>query len=115
LGKRNKEPGRGLWVLPGGGVGFGETFAETLHREILEEASIEIEVEGLFNVFELINPPAEHRIIVYLYAHHRSGEPVASSDLSDVRFFTAAELKELSALNAISPFVESVLRKAGLI
>src|SRR4051812_8305781 len=30
LGKRDKDPGRGLWVLPGGGVGFGETFAETL-------------------------------------------------------------------------------------
>jgi 8-oxo-dGTP diphosphatase len=115
LGKRDKDPGRGLWVLPGGGVAFGETFAETLRREIAEEAGIEIEIDGVFNVFELINPPAEHRVIVYMNARYRSGEPIASSDLSEVRFFDAAELKEMSASRTISPFVESVLRKASLV
>src|SRR5437870_764422 len=50
LGRRNKEPNRGLWVLPGGGVGFGETLADTLRRELYEEAGIEIQVDGIFNV-----------------------------------------------------------------
>jgi ADP-ribose pyrophosphatase YjhB (NUDIX family) len=102
-------------VLPGGGVAFGETFAETLQREIAEEAGIEIEIDGVFNVFELINPPAEHRVIVYMFARHRSGDPVPSSDLSDVRFFCVEELKQMSAARMISPFVESVLRKADLV
>lgn len=115
LGKRNKEPARGLWVLPGGGVDFGETFGQTLCRELAEEAGIEIEVEGFFNVYELITPPDEHRVIVYLNARHRSGSPRASSDLSDVRFFKRSELKEMSASKLISPFVESVLRNASLI
>lgn len=115
LGKRDKEPGRGLWVLPGGGVAFGETFAETLQREISEEAGIEIEVDGVFNVFELINAPSEHRVIVYLNARYRSGEPIASSDLSDVRFFDSEELKQMSGSRMISPFVESVLRKAAVL
>ncbi|MGA2555451.1 MAG: NUDIX domain-containing protein, partial [Verrucomicrobiota bacterium] len=58
LGKRNKEPNRGLWVLPGGGVEFCESFAKTLARELAEEAGIQIDVKGVFNVFELINPPS---------------------------------------------------------
>src|SRR6266446_6405727 len=104
LGKRNKEPNRGLWVLPGGGVEFCETFAQTLERELLEEAGINVEVRNIFKTYELINPPSEHRVIVYLIADHRSGEPVASSDLSEVRFFGSGELRELSREGLISPF-----------
>lgn len=115
LGRRDKEPARGLWVLPGGGVDFGETFADTLRRELVEEAGIQIEVEGVFKVYELVNPPDEHRIIVYLNARHREGEPMASSDLSDIKFFDREQLKEMSASKLISPFVDLVLRNAALI
>jgi len=115
LGKRNKEPNRGLWVLPGGGVEFCETFEQTLERELLEEAGISIAVRDIFKTYQLINPPNEHRVIVYLIADHRSGEPVASRDLSEVRFFNRDELRELSEQRLISPFVEKVLREAALL
>ncbi|MGD0812818.1 MAG: NUDIX domain-containing protein [Verrucomicrobiota bacterium] len=115
LGKRNKEPNRGLWVLPGGGVEFCESFAKTLERELLEEAGIQIDVQGVFNVFELINPPNEHRVIVYMNGSYRCGEPSASSDLSEIGFFHADELNEMSQRGLISPFVEKVLREAALL
>jgi 8-oxo-dGTP diphosphatase len=115
LGQRNKDPNRGLWVLPGGGVDFGESLVQTLKRELAEEAGIDIEVDDLFDISELINLPDEHRVIFYMNARYRGGEPVASSDLSDVRFFCVDELKQMSAAKMISPFVESVLRKAALI
>jgi 8-oxo-dGTP diphosphatase len=115
LGKRNKEPNRGLWVLPGGGVEFCESFANTLERELLEEAGIKVDVQGVFNVYELINPPSEHRVIVYMNGNYRSGEPMASSDLSEVRFIHTDELKEMSRNRLISPFVEKVLREARLL
>jgi len=115
LGKRNKEPNRGLWVLPGGGVEFGESFAKTLERELWEETRIKIDVQGIFKVFELINPPSEHRVIVYVNGNYRSGEPIASSDLSEVRFLNRDELKEMSRNGLISPFVEKVMREAALL
>src|SRR5258708_4153201 len=115
LGKRNKEPNRGLGVLPGGGVEFGESFAQTLERQLLEEAGIDVEGRYVFVVAELINPPCEHRVIVYVTAVHRAGEPIPSSDLSEVRFFRREELQEVSKQNLISPFVERVLREANLL
>lgn len=92
-----------------------KSFAKTLERELLEEAGIQIDIQGVFNVFELINPPNEHRVIVYMIAKYRSGEPIASSDLSEVRFFGKKELQEVSEHRLISPFVERVLREANLL
>lgn len=115
LGKRDKDPNRGLWVLPGGGVEFCESFAETLRRELAEEAGIGVEVDGVFKVYEMINPPNEHRVIVYLTGRHCSGEPYASSDLSDVRFFGKDEIEVLCEGAQISPFVENVLREAKIL
>lgn len=115
LGRRNKEPNRGLWVLPGGGVNFCETFEQTLERELQEETGISVAVRDAFKTYQLINPPNEHRVIVYMFADHRSGEPTASSDLSEARFFAREELRELSRQGLISPFVEKVLREATLL
>jgi 8-oxo-dGTP diphosphatase len=115
LGKRNKEPNRGLWVLPGGGVEFCESFTATLQRELLEEAGIQVDVQGVFKVYELINPPSEHRVIVYLNGNYRSGEPIASSDLSEVRFFQKRELQKMCDQQLISSFVEKVLREAAFL
>jgi 8-oxo-dGTP diphosphatase len=41
--KRGHEPGAGLWSIPGGRIEPGETDAEALVREMLEETSLSIE------------------------------------------------------------------------
>jgi len=115
LGRRNKEPNRGLWVLPGGGVKYGETFSETFSRELMEETGTYAQINGIFKVYELIKPPEEHRVIVYLKADYRSGELRASSDLSEVRFFGKEELQNMAAHGGISPFVVNVLQDAELL
>jgi 8-oxo-dGTP diphosphatase len=115
LGQRNKDPNRGLWVLPGGRIDFLEPMTQTLQRELAEETGLDVEVEDFFQVSELITPPDEHRVIIYMNARYRSGKPMASSDLSDVRFFSVEELKKMSAAKMISPFVEKVLREAKLL
>lgn len=45
-----------LWEFPGGSVEFGETLAQALRREMLEEFQIEIEVGPLLDVVDHILP-----------------------------------------------------------
>ena len=45
LGIRGKEPNKGKWILPGGGMKFLESFSQTLEREILEETGSKLRPE----------------------------------------------------------------------
>jgi ADP-ribose pyrophosphatase YjhB (NUDIX family) len=54
LVKRDKEPARGLWSIPGGAVEVGERQEEALFREILEETGVEVEVLELAGTADII-------------------------------------------------------------
>lgn len=110
LGVRAKEPFRGKWIIPGGGVKFLESFRETAKREILEEVGIEIDVDHVIDLYEIVNPPDEHRVIIYCRARYSGGDIRPSSDLLDAAFFTPTEVRELIASGEVTPTVERVLR-----
>ncbi|MGA2736190.1 MAG: NUDIX domain-containing protein, partial [Bryobacteraceae bacterium] len=44
LGKRDKDPQRGSWVLPGGKIRAFESIAEAAARELEEETGLKVEV-----------------------------------------------------------------------
>src|SRR5216683_6688863 len=95
LGQRNKDPQRGSWVIPGGKIHAFESIAEAATRELQEETGLTVEVGSLFKVYEIVNPPNEHRIVIYSWAKVVGGTPNASDDLSAIRFFALEELAEV--------------------
>jgi ADP-ribose pyrophosphatase YjhB (NUDIX family) len=111
LGQRNKDPQRGFWVIPGGKIHAFERIADAAVREIHEETGLAVEVGDHFKVYEIVNPPNEHRIVIYSWAKVIGGTPRASDDLSDVRFFLAEELSHIS----LTPLVRRVLEDAGML
>lgn len=114
MGVRNKQPNKGKWIIPGGKVNFGERLAETLIREMREEAGITIQAGALSGVYEIINPP-EHRIIVVYNAKYQGGKVVSGDDLASARFFSKKEIQNLHDSNLISEIVVKILIDAKII
>ena len=57
LVRRNHDPMYGFWSFPSGFVDRGESVEEAARRETLEEASVEIEIEGLLGVYSSSGDP----------------------------------------------------------
>ena len=110
LARRNKEPNKGMYILPGGGVDFGESLEKAVRRELLEETSLELTDLKPFRHFELIDE-GQHRIIFYFFAKAMNPDCLKSSDdVYAAKFFSQEEIDALGA--EISPFVREVLESA---
>ncbi len=64
--RRNIEPRKGEWCLPGGRVNLGETLGETVLREAKEELGIEVKIERQIGTFDSILPQQHYTATAYL-------------------------------------------------
>ncbi len=93
LVKRNIDPGRGSWCLPGGFMELGETPQETAIRECEEETGLKVEITRLIDVYYYENYRGSGVLILYK-GQITGGTRQAGDDAEKVGFFGPDELPE---------------------
>lgn len=92
--RRGREPGKGLWTIPGGKVRFGETMRETAAREGYEETGLVVEVGEPVWIGEIIEE--EHHIVIVDYSASVTGGALrAGDDAVDAAWVDLNEVRDL--------------------
>jgi ADP-ribose pyrophosphatase YjhB (NUDIX family) len=108
LAKRQIEPRRGFWDLPGGFLEEGEEPLDGLRREFREETGLDVEpVKWLGTHLE----PYDHYFVLGLtWLVRAEGEPRAGDDVGQLAFFGPDELPAEMGF----PHQDELLRAWGL-
>ena len=95
LVRRGREPGLGLWSLPGGRVEAGESLIEAVRREVREETGLDVIVGDLAGVYEVRTPT--HLVVLDYFAEARPDEvPRAATDADDAKWVPFEQIEGLT-------------------
>jgi 8-oxo-dGTP diphosphatase len=113
LVRRGRAPGRGLWSLPGGRVEAGESAAQAVEREVLEETGLRVRAGE--PVGQVRMPAADDQVYVVTDLRcelvDRTGQPLAGDDADDVLFADALTMDRLPC----TPHLLETLRSWGVL
>jgi ADP-ribose pyrophosphatase YjhB (NUDIX family) len=96
LVKRDVEPHKGEWCLPGGFMELDETPEESCLRELKEETNLEGINPVLQGVYLSENPLYTSVALIGYYIQNVNGKLKAGDDSSDAKFFRFDNLPKLA-------------------
>jgi 8-oxo-dGTP diphosphatase len=88
---------RGTWEFPGGKVGFGETLAQAIAREFVEEYGMTIKLGELLGVNDhILEREQQHWVSPTFLARHVAGTPqiLEPGKCSEIGWFSLTDLPE---------------------
>ncbi len=109
--RRGAKPGQGRWSIPGGLVELGERVRDAVVREVKEECGLDIEVEGLMDVFDSIIRDEKGRVqyqfvVVNFLAKIQGGILENADDVLEVRWVSLNEVERYNLTNSFRAFFQ---------
>jgi 8-oxo-dGTP diphosphatase len=95
LTRRNVEPFKGQWCLPGGHIDDNEKAFDAVIREAKEETGLEFEAE-FFGYADEIIPDINWHAVVMVFAGKGTGKLTAQEgEVADIAWFSLEEARSL--------------------
>lgn len=102
---RHRKGPKTYWMLPGGGLDYGETFSACAEREVHEETGLKIKTERMLYISEAICPRGTRHVLnVFMLARLEGGSIVVPEGdvIEEVAFHPVHSLEGLTLYPAIA-------------
>jgi 8-oxo-dGTP diphosphatase len=84
IGRRKNEPRK--WAIPGGFIEYNECFLETVHREVIEETGLRVELRGICNVMTSHVSPLVQTLVITVLCIVIDGKETPSDELTELKW-----------------------------
>lgn len=112
LVKEKLEGGEEWWIVPGGGVEWGERIEEAVRRELAEETKLEAKKVKHLAHYEAVFPEVGyHSLIIFCEAEVDGKTPVYEEKIVEGGWFSAAEAARLKLVDS----AEWLFKQSGLV
>ena len=117
MGKRTEGVDFGKYEIPGGKMEVGELFTEGLKREVKEETGLEVElklsdtenISAIHPYLTVLDP--RKRVALFIEGKLVGGELGGEGELTDLKFYSISEIKDLLNKGLIRNFVKPAIEK----
>ena len=112
LVRRDTEPLKGEWSVPGGMLELGEKLRDGIRREVREETGLVVEPREVLDVFDSIFADKDgrteyHYVLIDYLCQPIPGDAMAGTDVSEVKWVSPEELPGMGLRSS----TEEVIRK----
>lgn len=104
--KREREPGKGKWSIPGGMLELGERISDGVKREVLEETGLRVKIDRLIDVEENIGRDGTgrirfHYVLVDFLGHVVDGNLQPDTDVKEAIWINLSKINTFNITNTL--------------